>query len=376
MKSEVDNKPELQKYSRRDFMKKTALAAGAMGVAGSIGAGGLGMASLAHAEKNANGGAGMTPLKIDVHHHSVPDMYVKELESKNYVPSHGAGYPAWTPEASLDVMDQNGIAAAVTSISSPGVYIGDEAHAIDFSRRLNGYSAKMVQQHPDRFGFFAILPMPIVDASIKEAAYALDTLNADGVVLLASTGDRFLGDQDFEELMAELDRRKCVVFIHPNIHSTSDKLPLNIPGFFIEFMFDTTRAVTNLVFSGVMERYPNIKWIVAHAGATVPYLAWRLSLADILPDTPYAKTMPKGALAYLKKLYYDTALSPSAYAMASLLQLVEPTQILFGSDFPFAPRDLVAKEVNDLNGLSVFDDEIRQMVYRDNALKLFPRFAK
>jgi len=358
-------------------MKKTALAAGAVGVAGSIGAGGLGMAKVAPAEKNANGGTGMiTPFKIDVHHHSVPEMYVKELESKNYVPSHGAGYPAWTPEASLEVMDQNGIAVAVTSISSPGVYVGDEAHAIDFSRRLNAYSAKMVQQHPDRFGFFAILPMPIVDASIKEAEYALDTLNADGVVLLASAGDRFLGDQDFEELMAELDRRKCIVFIHPNIHSTSDNLPLNIPGFFIEFMFDTTRAVTNLVFSGVMERYPNIKWIVAHAGATVPYLAWRLSLADILPDTPYAKTMPKGAISYLKSLYYDTALSPSNYAMASLLQLVEPTQILFGSDFPFAPKDLVAKEVNDLNELSVFDDEIRQMVYRDNALKLFQRFAK
>jgi len=377
MKSEVDNKPELQKYSRRDFMKKTALAAGAVGVAGSIGAGGLGMAKVAPAEKNANGGTGMiTPFKIDVHHHSVPEMYVKELESKNYVPSHGAGYPAWTPEASLEVMDQNGIAAAVTSISSPGVYVGDEAHAIDFSRRLNEYSARMVQHHPDRFGFFAILPMPIVDASIKEAGYALDTLSADGVVLLASAGDRFLGDQDFEELMAELDRRKCIVFIHPNIHSTSDNLPLNIPGFFIEFMFDTTRAVTNLVFSGVMERYPNIKWIIAHAGATIPYLAWRLSLADILPDTPYAKTMPKGAISYLKSLYYDTALSPSNYAMASLLQLVEPTQILFGSDFPFAPKDLVAKEVNDLNELSVFDDEIRQMVYRDNALELFPRFAK
>ena len=189
MTTGLDNKTKLQKYSRRDFMKATTLAAGAMGWAGSIGVGGMGMASLAHADKNADGGAGMTPFKIDVHHHSVPDMYVKELESKNYVPSHGAGYPAWTPEASLDVMDQNGIAAAVTSISSPGVYIGEKAHAIDFSRRLNAYSAKMVQQHPDRFGFFAILPMPIVDASIKEAQYALDTLNADGVVLLASAGD-------------------------------------------------------------------------------------------------------------------------------------------------------------------------------------------
>jgi len=373
MKEKKDSNNLPQDTSRREFIKTAALTAGAAGV---LGAGGLGVASAKPVEKKASKVTEMTaPFKIDVHHHSVPEMYVKELESKNYVPSHGAGYPSWTPQASLEVMDQNGIAAAVTSISSPGVYIGDAAHAIDFSRRINEFSAKMVQRNPDRFGFFAILPMPIVDASIKEAEYALDTLNADGIVLLASAGDRFLGDRDFEELMAELNRRKCIVFIHPNIHSTSDNLPLNIPGFFIEFMIDTTRAVTNLIFSGVMERYPDIKWILAHAGATVPYLAWRLSLADILPDTPYAETMPKGVMAYLKPLYYDTALSTSNYAMASLLQLVEPTQILFGSDFPFAPKDLVAKEVSDLNNLSVFDDKTRQMVYRDNALKLFPRFA-
>jgi predicted TIM-barrel fold metal-dependent hydrolase len=174
--------------------------------------------------------------------------------------------------------------------------------------------------------------------------------------------------------MAEINRRKSVVFIHPNIHSSSDNLPLNIPGFFIEFMVDTTRAITNLVFSGVMERYPDIKWICAHAGATIPYLAWRLSLADFLPGTPYAETMPKGVLSYLQSLYYDTALSPSSYAMASLMELVGPEKILFGSDFPFAPREVVAKEVQDINELSLFDDTVRQMVYRKNALKLFPRF--
>ena len=208
-----------------------------------------------------------------------------------------------------------------------------------------------------------------------EAEYALDTLKADGVVLLASAGDRFLGDPDFEELMAELNRRKSVVFIHPNIHSTSDDLPLKIPGFLLEFMFDTTRAVTNLILSGVMERYPDIKWIVAHAGATIPYLSWRLSLADLIPGNPYAEAIPRGMMHYLKSLYYDTALSPSPQAMASLLELVEPTQILFGSDFPFADEKVVAKEVHDLNKLAVFDDKVRQMVYRDNALKLFPRFA-
>lgn len=353
--------------TRRDILKAGVLAAGAFGAGKAFGEP---MTQTVSSQPGAD-----IPFKIDVHHHAVPDLYVKELEGMNYVPSHGAGYPAWSPQSSLDVMDQNGIASSITSLSSPGVYLGDKAHAIDFSRRINDYSANMVSQHPDRFGFFAILPMPLVESSIKEAEYALDHLNADGIVLLASAGDRYLGDRDFEELMAELNRRKCVVFIHPNIHSTSDDLPLNIPGFFIEFMFDTTRAVTNLVFSGVMERYPDIKWIVAHAGATIPYLAWRLSLADLLPGAPYAETMPKGALHYLKSLYYDTALSPSPYAMASLMELVDPSQILFGSDFPFANEQVVAKEVQDLRNLSMFDDQIRQQVLRDNALKLFPRFV-
>ena len=364
---------QISNMTRRQIMKAGLLAAGGLGAGSAYGAPDA-PTEPAKSDEGAEAGS-TTPFKIDVHHHSVPDIYVKELEGMDYVPSHGAGYPEWSPKASLEVMDKNGIASAITSISSPGVFVGDEAHAIDFSRRLNEYSAKMVSEHPDRFGYFAVLPMPAVEASIKEATHALDNLKADGIVLLASAGDRFLGDKDFEELMAELNRRKCVVFIHPNIHSTSDDLPLNIPGFFIEFMVDTTRAVTNLVFSGVMERYPDIKWIIAHAGATIPYLAWRLSLADHLPGEPYAKTMPKGTLHYLKSLYYDTALSPSPYAMAALMELVDPSHILFGSDFPFADEKVVAKEVQDLRNLSMFDDKMRQMVLRDNALKLFPRFA-
>lgn len=138
-------------------------------------------------------------------------------------------------------------------------------------------------------------------------------------MLLASAGDRFLGDPDFEELMAELDKREAVVFIHPNIHSTSDALPLDIPGFYLEFMFDTTRAVANLIYSGTMERYQKVKWIIAHAGATVPYLAWRMSLATA-QSAEYMENAPRGVIPYLKTLHYDTALSPSRYSMASLLE--------------------------------------------------------
>lgn len=314
------------------------------------------------------------PFVIDVHHHSVPDQYVKEMNRLNYNPSHGKGFPRWSPQTTIDVMDQYGIAASVTSVSSPGVYIGDKNSALSLARNLNEYSAKVSQQYSTRLGYFAILPMPLVEDSIKEALYALDELNADGIVLLASSGEKFLGDPDFDELMAELNKREAVVFIHPNVHPTSDQLALDIPGFYLEFMFDTTRAVTNLIYSGTMEKYQKIKWIVAHAGATLPYLTWRLSLANVESPEVMEKA-PRGVAAYLKTLHYDTALSPSPTTMASLLQLVEPTQILFGSDFPFAPDPLVGLELKEINQNPLLDDQMRKVIYRDNALRLFPRFA-
>lgn len=313
------------------------------------------------------------PFIIDVHHHAVPDIYVDEMNRQNYVPSHGKGFPKWTPQSSLNTMDQYGIAASVTSVSSPGVYVGSAKKAVALSRMLNEHSAKVRQQY-DRLGFFAILPLPITEAAIGEAIYALDELGADGIVLLASSGDQFLGDPDLEELMSELDKRETVVFVHPNIHSTSDALPLDIPGFYLEFMFDTTRAVTNMIYSGTLERYKRIKWIIAHAGATLPYLTWRLSLVQA-EDPSVLERAPRGVKSYLQSLHYDTALSPTRYSMASLLELVEPTQIMFGSDFPFAPDPLVGVELQELYDNPLLDDKTTKMIMRDNALRLFPRFA-
>jgi predicted TIM-barrel fold metal-dependent hydrolase len=232
----------------------------------------------------------------------------------------------------------------------------------------------MVSDNPARFGFLAALPMPATEAAVKEAAYALDTLKADGVVLLASAGGKFLGDSDFDELMAELNSRKAVVFVHPNIHPTSERLELNIPGFYLEFLFDTTRAVANLIFTGAVERYPDIRWILAHAGGTVPYVAWRLSLANLDPST--IEKAPRGVLAYLRSFYYETALSPSPYAMPALLNLVDASQVLFGSDYPYAPSPLVAKEISDLQELKMVDEVTQKAIARENALALFPRFKQ
>ena len=274
------------------------------------------------------------PFRVDIHHHIIPDFYTSALKEIGVEAAHGEGFPRWSQNESLETMDKYRIEAAILSISSPGVFFGDSKISKKLARQCNEYFAQLVNSSPNRFGFFAALPIPAVEFAVEEAIYALDTLKADGIGLLASSGDKFLGDPDFDELMSELNNRKAVVYIHPNIHPSSTGLNVNIPGFYIEFLFDTTRAVTNLIFTGTMERYPNIHWILPHAGGTIPYIAWRLSLANL--DPKVLEKAPRGVLAYLKSFYYDTALSTSPYAMHTLKELVGTRQILFGSDFPYA----------------------------------------
>lgn len=235
----------------------------------------------------------------------------------------GAPLPKWTPQQSIEVMDSHGIQTAVLSLSAPGVYFGDRDAAKALARACNEYAAEQKRQYPKRFGSFAVLPMPFTQDACEEAVYALDSLKADAVILLGSTDGVFLGDPRFEELMAELDRRSAVVLVHPNLHPTSTQLGLDLPGFFVEFMCDTTRAATNLIFTGTLERYGRIRWILAHAGGFLPFIAWRLSLANDMPKL--AMKAPRGVLHYIRNFYFDTALSPSPYAMAALLELVEPS---------------------------------------------------
>jgi len=315
-----------------------------------------------------------TPHRIDVHHHIVPREYVEALAEIGIHTPGRFPFPDWSPEASLEVMDQNGIAAAITSLSAPGVYFGDAAFARDLARRCNEFSANLVGDYPGRFGALAILPLPDVDEALRELEYALDTLKLDGVVLLTSVGNKYLGDPAFEPLFEELDRRKVVVYTHPNIPPGSDVPELVLPAPLIEFVFDTTRAAANLVLSGTLERHRDIRLILSHAGGAVPYVAGRIALAD---DNPLVSgNIPRGAIAYLKNLYYDTALSATEYALPCLRQLVDPGQILFGSDFPFAPRHLTAETIRGLENHGGFDSAAIGAIERDNAAALFPRFSK
>ncbi|PWR18301.1 amidohydrolase family protein [Zavarzinia compransoris] len=312
--------------------------------------------------------------RIDVHHHLVPPAFVSVMERRGITKVAGAPLPKWSPEASLDVMDANGIEVAITSLSAPGVHFGDKREAIDLARRCNDFAAEMAARHPGRFGNFAVLPMPFTGEACVEAARALDHLGADGVVLLGSTDGIFLGDSRFDDLMAELDRRGALVFVHPNLHATSGAIGLDMPGFLMEFLCDTTRAALNLILTGAMERHPRINFILSHAGGFLPYIAWRASLANMM--APFADRAPQGVLTYIRRFYFDTALSPSPMTMAALRELVDPGHILFGSDFPFAPAPITATQVATLGNTTIWNPATRAGIDRAHALALLPRWRR
>ena len=316
------------------------------------------------------------PNRVDVHHHIVPREYVEVLAGIGVTSSGGVAFPEWSAESTIARMDRNGVATAMASISAPGVYFGDAAFARDLARRCNELLARLVSDHPGRFGAFAVLPLPDVDGALNELDHALGALGLDGVGLLTSVGDQYLGDPAFEPLVEELNRRKTVVYTHPNIPPGSDVPKLAWPPPLVEFVFDTTRAAANLILSGTLERYPDIPWILSHAGGAAPYIAGRIALAENVPL--FNKIAPKGVIAYLQGLYYDTALSATPYALPCLRELVDSSHILFGSDYPFAPEpeSWMGRTAEDLETYGGFDDAERLAIERENALGLFPRLRE
>lgn len=315
-----------------------------------------------------------TPHRLDVHAHIVPDIYLDALERAGISTSGGIPYPKWSPDIARGLMDRHGIAAQITSVSSPGVYFGDVSLARALARLCNDFSARLVSDDPTRFGAFAHVPLPDIDAAIEEAEYALGTLKLDGIVLMASIGETFLGDPAFDPFFEALNARKAVVFVHPTMHPSTKGLKLGLPGFMVEFLFDTTRAATNMVFNGTLEKFPDLKIILSHAGGTIPFVPWRLDMGSLI-DPRIAKKVPRGFSHWLRQFYFDTALSASAAAMGPLKALVDPSRILFGSDWPYAPEPVTAKSVAALPSLGVFSPGEMQGVERGHALKLFPRFG-
>ena len=307
----------------------------------------------------------MNPLKIDTHQHFFPKVYVDTIGLETLaaqMPNKQA--PDWSPERAIAMMDAHGIEEGVLSVSSVPP-VPDTPRLL---RACNEAAADLRMRHRGRFGSFASLPLPDVDASLKEVEFAFDTLQADGVIVFTSYDGRYLGDSLFAPVLQELNRRDAVVFIHPN--DPPYAVPPIAPASVLEFPFETARTATSLIITGALTAYPNIRFILSHAGGVLPYLVPRLTLSiSMMPGV--AERVGDPAAAF-RTFYYDTALSAGPSVFAALAQVGSPERITFGTDFPMAPINAIAAFNSELEQLA---PDLRNAVYRHNAERLLGRLA-
>lgn len=313
---------------------------------------------------------GPTRKRIDVHHHFVPQVWARERRSSIAESTRNPGLLFdWTPNRSLDEMDRTGTATAILSLTSPGLGSLRRAEACRLARACNEYAADLVRDHPDRFGAFAILPLGDIDAGLDEAAYALDVLKLDGIGLMTSHDGKWPGDAVFLPLFEELSRRHAAVYLHPTVSGCTAAIPDMSPSV-IEFPIETARAIASLLFSGTLARCRGVKWIFSHGGGALPALAERMTrLFDA--QSRLRPRAPAGALAELRRLYYDNAQATAPAALKALLSLVPVSQILFGSDYPMLP---IGHAIEGLARLGLSEADL-DAIARGNSAPLFPRLG-
>jgi predicted TIM-barrel fold metal-dependent hydrolase len=321
-----------------------------------------------------------TTRVIDCHHHFVSPAFLKALTAKEGHKTEGftSFFPLglwkdYSPAKDIEVMDRDGVATSLISCTAPGVWFGNPDEARGLARELNEYGAKMASVYKGRYGLLAVLPIPRVDESLKEIEYAFDTLKADGVGVLTSYGNHWLGDPAFQPIFDELNRRKAVVYTHPIDAPCCQDLMQGVNPTTLEYPTDTARAILSLLSTNAATRYADIRFIFSHAGGTMPSVIDRIGVGN--PDTIAANLRgtpePNSRLYHLRRFYYDTAQSTNTVQMQALKTIAGASQIVFGTDYPFGAT--AAKQVQGLRECGLSAEEL-QAIYTSNALRLFPRY--
>jgi predicted TIM-barrel fold metal-dependent hydrolase len=308
------------------------------------------------------------PHRIDVHHHIVPPAWLDALKAAKL---DNPILNRWTPQQSIADMDAAGIATAIVSPTTPQVGFLPAADAARVARESNEWAKQLTRDFPGRFGMFAMLPMPYVDESLKEIGHALDTLGADGIGMMTSYGDKWLGYSELAPVFQELNRRKATVYTHPTTPNCCVNLARDVPDVAVEYGGDTARTITNLIFSGASQRYGDINFIFSHGGGMLTAMAERLEI-QMPAIPPWKGKFTREIVDHeLRRFYYDTAQVSNAVTIKALAQLVPTTQIVFGTDYPYRTG------LEHVRGLQkAFGPAVLKGIDRDNALRILPHWRK
>jgi predicted TIM-barrel fold metal-dependent hydrolase len=288
--------------------------------------------------------------------------------------------PSWELSQHLEAMDRGGIATSLLSLPMPGLWHGPDVAAIrKVTRDVNEYYAKLAADHPRRFGMFATLPLPDIDGSLREAEYAFDSLNADGIAMKTPYATLWHGDALFTPLYEELNRRRAVVYTHPQDAPCCNRLVPGVGAQTIEYATHTTRTIVSLLESGMAARYPDIRWVFSHAGGTMPFLVARIVSNDLIVGDdglvmvgPNEDSLRRGGaerLGQLRRFFYEAAQQSNPVAHGALRRVVPVSQIVFGTDYPYRSVE------EHVTGLSrVFSGAELRAIESENALRLFPKY--
>lgn len=326
--------------------------------------------------------------RIDVHHHFASPGWIAALKASNVLNNTWNG---WTPAKSVEAMDKSGTATGIASITTPGIWFGEgfgnglakpgakaNEDARKLARETNEYGAKMISDHRGRFGIWAALPLVDTDGSLREIEYALDTLKLDGIGLMTSYGNRWLGDPMFAPIFQELNRRKAIVYSHPTAAPCCRDLLPNVGTGTVEYNTDTSRTIISWITSGAAAKFPDVTMIFSHAGGTIPYLIERFigtnegggpaGIADLLSKP----AQPNTKLYYLRRFYYDTAQSSNPVQLQALKRVAGASRIVFGTDFPYST---MADHVQGLQKCGFTSAELRG-IDRENIVRVMPKYNK
>jgi predicted TIM-barrel fold metal-dependent hydrolase len=313
---------------------------------------------------------------VDVHAHFLPEFYVTAARAAGHeLPNGMPGWPNWSAQEHLRLMDQVGIGRAMLSLCTPGTHFGDDRAARQLTREVNEFGADVRRKHPARFGQFASLPLPDVEGALTEVVYALDELGADGVIVDTNTRGRYLGDALLEPLWAELDRRQAIVFVHPTSPPHAEAVALGRPVPVLEFIFDSARAAADLVFSGVAASYPGVSWVFTHCGGALPMLASRMDQSRTFIsglDEPSGVPVRE----QLGQFWYEMGGTPFPDQLPAFVRAFGSERLLYGGDYCWCPAHVVSAQIRSIDAAAGPDEgETWRELTTRNARRLLHRAA-